>query len=516
MGENRFYAEQRGTSYKEYYGSKSFIIPEEQAKENRFVYFAKLSSYYHSSDSGNEISKEIKQDVYNRLNQILEAAKQIQLKREASFVKQMQSANSKEFGDFEFGDYKNALTLSTNTDLLNKYREYFSQAIMAEGIKENVYASLNHEDFYLAMQTTLDEMLIKHGKDFFKNIEKNSEITFTNEFKTKLWINLRNNLLKDIKGVNSLPIDKNILEAFGGLGKIKNASKSKITQYLKGEGIKNIYDPKDLNLRGLHNNITGIKDELSSFFALQLKKAFPESKVTYESKYTGGEFTKTDLTQIVHIPDEKDIISRKINISAKATNIVQKNYRTEAKFAEKSSLTLRYGEISKYTGISQESFSELFYNINNQIANGITIKDKSILEILALASINFMFGPTVGNITKEMKNGNGEINLFLIGGQLIPSSMIFSFMQIKVKELVEAPNKIARVSFGKPPQTIGEYYYTATNYYKEASVYAEDNTSHRTLPWQHMRKWLEDKATMGFYLNTAKIFDMLKIENGII
>lgn len=510
-GERKF-VEQRSNNYTDYYGSKAFIIEESVAKKNRYIYFAKFRDQYIKKDNTFRDT-----DLNKKLFQMIARARDIQIKREIAFVKKIQTYNKEIAKDFD----PSLITPGMSQKNFKVYENFLENFLTVEGVRDAIFKPLtkDHSIFLNSVQETLDSMISK--KIDYRKIDPQDEKIFTDSFRSALWGNISGRLEQKITNLKAsdLGVDEHIREGLSGFGKITSRSKSKIYRYLKNGEKRSDEFFKELDFNKLHSNLVGMADEIANYLAFKMraKVGSGNSKIGFRAGYEGSENRKTDLTMTVVFPKEdgKEILQG-INISAKAATLTKDDFRTPSKFAEKSSLNLRYDEIRKFTDrkINQEKLNEVFYHINNQLANRMSIADSGILNVLSSVSINFMFEGMVEEINAKAKVGDGILNFFLLGGKLVPSSVIFDLMLTVIEEVGENPTGIARASFEGPPITPGDYYYDKENYEQVRSFFnGEDLNVHRTLPWQRMRNWLEEKSKMGFYLNTARIFKMLDLEN---
>ncbi len=518
MAERKYVSQRRKKSnISDYFGPSSYIIPEEQAKENRYIYFDKFKDFYAPNTPIIDEEK-----ILNDLTEMLRQARDIQLEREKTFTKKIKDNTDKNISNFD----PDLITPNMSSDTFQNYQNFLENALTIQGMRDSIFTPLTKDNtiFLTSVRKALDQMLLD-GKNYTKIMEKD-ETAFTERFRSLLWDEIVSQLINN--GVNidpkKLKLDSGISEALSGFGKITSRSKSKIYRYLKNAKTtkkkqlskRNDKIFQDLNFSGLHSNLIGMADEIGNYLAFYLKSELPSGgKISYTAAYKGSENKKTDISLIVGFPEEfGNQLLQQVNISAKAASLIKEGFRTQAKFAEKSSLQQRYDEIRKFLGnkISERGLNEVFYHINNQLANRNPVEGDSILNILSFASLNFMFEGMVEEIKSDSLS-KGDLNFFLLAGQLIPSSTIFDLMLVSIEDSKANPRGIARASFEGPPITPRDYYYNKENYEEVSLMYPGNTTEgHRHLPWERMRDWLEKKSKMGFYLNTARIFKMLELD----
>ncbi len=510
------FAPQRGSGYKNYDYGKRFIIDQNTAVKNRFIYFAKFSSEYKPD------SFSIDNNVMLSLKLILEKARDVQEAREKIFVRGLNSSLKDTQKNFDLSLFDKR----TSDDTFKIYQQFLQDNLTVAGLRDTIFEALtknNNALFLYAVRQTLNKLVSSQS---YSKILSEDEEKFTSSFRETLWKEIVVQLKQsDLKiDFNTLEVDESLKEALSGFGIIAERSKSKVVKFLKNAEKK---DPdalfSELRFEGLHSNLIGMADEIGNYLSIKLKSEMEKgnSKVNFSPDYQGSKNKKTDISMTIDFPElPKTLQKHKISISAKASTITKDGFRTQAKFADKASLKTRYQEIENFfpkkNSISKEDLNKVFYHINNSLANNLSVQSDNILNILATASLNFMFEGMVEELKTKNKKAE-SLNFFLVGGKIIPSSAIFNLMLTVVQDIGLNPKGIARVSFQKTSTTAGEYYYNSNNYDKLTSIYAEnatqtgDMTRSLSRPYSRMRDWLEKEAKLGFYLNTARIFNMLNL-----
>ena len=518
MGRPRRWARQRRKSgagfYKE---TSSLIYPIDEGINRRYVYFDKFKNKYMEVYEQGPIDVGQDQLIFE-LKDILNKAKQIQIKREKSFIEQLKSAKLiAEFNDSELfeGSLDNMRINYSNREIVNQYLSFLSKALISEEVKETLNEIIKVNVVQDSFQKALGEMGEKYPEEFFTKMSAAQEKNMTNKLQGLTWKYITETVKNDPRFIKSQidfnrikPINPGIQSALEGLGKISNVSKNKVMKVLKDRKLIG-----DINISGLNNNITGAIGEITNYLALTLGDRGKNFKSS--TKSIGNEYGKTDLFTTITFPeltDKAKNLIRSISFSVKSSSLADDDsFARPAKLADQSSLTTRYEQIRNFIpNVDTGSLNKLFFHINNQLANQMAIsKNKSIVEILGFASINWMFK----DIVQEEQNASEgkDLNFYIINGKIIPVSMIFEFMEVQVENIGNHPEGIGRPSFRSPSPTVGDYYYKERDYQNRVELMRKENS--RSVVWNEMRNYVEDKSGLGFYLNTARIKSMLRVEN---
>ena len=499
-----------------YYWNK-FKYDNNTAEKERFVYFGLFGNDYSNQDRykrPNFQENNFYDNLIEKWIQIFKNAADIQRKNEQQFI-----SNS----DFYMEDLKNdplmseyMIKIKSEKDPAKQIVNFFQTALINEEISK-MFEDLNEKVIQEAFEKGL-----RIFKKNFKLPENEEEAKKQTEI---LYSNVLDNLIEivSLKKPSSASIMENlkgsqaaikILKTLGYIREEGRTGKKRIVmRYLTNEAVSQ----KDFD--NFKSSYIGIKEEIFRMLSVNLKGS-KNIKVEYsgtESSSKSGTYQKTDI-KVILPGDKKKIPNVNVNFSVKSANFANKSdFIIPAKLVGEGSLDSRYQEIyqelEKFGGgkSRKSDLNKLFYIINNELIRTTkNIDIPEILNILAFVSMRYMFN--MEDFQEIEKNKNTKnLNFFLIGGKIVPFSIVFELMGERLdKDLKDRSKDIVSAHLKPPSKSITYQYYLAR---EKENIPSIEDVSARRAAWIWGRDFVEKQGKMSFYLKTNEIFKIFNLKN---
>lgn len=497
---------------------KRFKYENSTAEKERFVYFGLFGRDHDGFDYGDRYKRpnfqteSFYKNLINKWVKIFKSAADLQRKNENDFLKNSDYYLKDLKDDPLLSDY--VANIKTEKDTTKQLTNFFQTVLINEEIGK-MFEGLDEKIIQKAFQTGLQNFI-------FKKIETKQEAKkATEDFYESVLDILITNVSKQRPGLQQI------------MSKLKNSSAAveilKTLGYIREEsysGKKRIimrFFNKDETLSqkdfdNFKSSYIGVREELIRLLAVGLK-GNKNIKVDYlgtTGKEKSSAYQKTDIK--IGIPgDRGKIPDFNINFSVKSANFADSSsFVIPAKLVGEGSLATRYQEIfqelEKFGGRSgKDDLNKLFYSINNELIRRNTNLDiPEILNVLAFVSMRYMFNmEDFQEIEKKQNKKN--LNFFLIGGKVVPFSIVFELMSDRLKQdALDRSKDIVSVSLKPPTKSITYQYYLAR---KNNKIPFVENQSARRSAWEWGRDFVEDNGKMAFYLKTNQIFKIFNLKN---
>lgn len=492
--------------------------------ERGYVYFNKFKSYYTKKLFPSVDSSQKLLSMLNRTQDILLKARDIQVKREKSFIEQIRSAgypinsNLTKFFGSDRPYLKVTPTDYSQSKIVQEYSKFLHNFLVNEQLARSVEEILTNskvfEAFKRVVQRWASEQMLSEKIDLKASTQK---------LYNDIWKEISLVYNKDPRvGDLQLPeeLDDNLLSAFKGIGTLYNET------IIKGMIKNSKIDETELNK--LHSGLKGATDEVINVILMKFKemdniKIETDYKGTSQINKENTSYGKVDLSTLTTFSINGQKIFRRINFSAKSPGLIKtknSSRRYNTKLADLGVLRTRETEIYSFLNASfgndigpNLNFNELFFMIRNHLANDITFKEnQSVTKIIAYSAINWMFKDSI----QELETTESDLNFFLVNGKIIPTSVIFDFMIQKIKGIGSNPAGIVKIT-RKNPGALRDWYYTKEVYNDIQSHLGPMNKvpgeSQKSYAWNLVKDYVLDNSKIGFQINTARIYSMLELEN---
>jgi hypothetical protein len=497
---------------------KNFFQSEAKAIDRQYVYFGYFEDKFNSmKDSKTGEVSSLGKQTMDKWKAILVKAikeqegKEKNLKNAILKVKtEMKDANS---------EYSAIVTPYDSTDPIADLKYYvegvnflFLNNELSRRINDTLPAIIN--DIVLQHIQETKEQIINAGI----NRDPAALENFTDEFYRGIFNKINKHIeslgIKDYKMIPSL--EPETLKTLKVMGKIKDstpARRNKMTRML--------LDNADIDISNFDRIIKGVAGEFSAIISSIGDDMSPNIRSTGTDLGANKKQIKADIKVKFNAKAFKNIIIPASNISYSVKSSVPMDLKDrEGVFRRKStiaggadlsqavSLENRYEQIRTMLAYSKLDFDNLFYNINNEVirSKGKIVSMEVITRALAYTALGWMFDK---ESIKDIEGPDNQLLFFIVGGRIIPASVILELMLNKVASGVN-PEQIVKASI-KPIQTNNVLNYWDEWKKKDAAGPRTRDTElgGASRPWRFMRDWVQRTSEMRIYLETDKLFKTL-------
>lgn len=516
---------------------ESFAVPMSVGMQRRYVYFDGERKFDNQTVPGlRYIYEDAKLDgtfensnfmprLMSLWSDIFRKVEEAQLSRERNFIAAIENYLS-DYSPDEIAEIKSAISGPQTNDTSQKIITFYESILINKQLMSTISENLKINDFKKAFDEAIMEM-----KNTFIIPQTEQEATeLTRVLYQNVIQKLSNNIADgDISSrILKIKNSNSILDMFKNFGYIRDKNfKGKPSQIAKFLMDKN---NMTMDFNKFTSNFTGLRDEFVKMLSIELQKG-GSGVVSYKGSTKGasGDYQKTDIGIVLKRSSNNKgtPILQKFNVSLKAATTIQnkgEDFTLPAKLAGKASLATRYQNIRDAMNLSPAGpevssarrldLNALFTVINNEIIMRDTVlRIEEIEDILSYISFKWMFNLEDFQEISNFGNGgnsSGTINLFSIGKQIIPASVIYRIIRENIQAEVRNDLPIVEVNINPPTKKL------AFNYYKEKNfeeIRAQSRKgSNKYYSWNNVRDWVEKEGKMGVYLKSNRLKKILDLK----
>ena len=521
-------SDNKGYSYSNYYGVKSFKRSKEVAIENRYAYFGDYLNEYQPIDTTKLLMKKSKEKhVYLSWMRIMENALTLLEKREKKLNTALKELKTKMLQD----KTSNILKLSGKNDAVSQAEDYIK--LINYVYIDNEVSTILNEQLPSILSDGINIAIEKYTNNFNIN-EMNS-----NKINSIFWNDVYSYIKETFKSYSSTlgskisgiegQIDSEAIKMLTAYGKIE-FNNSKAANQLSERLIDNLsfkpVSPDESRIKGVSGELTGL---ISSAVRSNINGSNSKFKSTglntHAEGIRKGLQIKTDMEATyepitinnVKIPKIKFLFNikragMKLEKSGDPENLQFIHSPPKIEGFSKIQDALAWMKVSNPDfSMTKHDFNLFMYHFNNEIIRNKGKRLNSanaVVQMLSYSILSFMFDEKDIQEVKDIgKTGNDTTLLFIINGKIIPVSLIFKMMLNKVEGMLVKNYKIINVQVLGPQKSnvLAAYQDQKEEEMKDGIPWKRDSR------WNFARDWIEERSTVSFQFYIEEIKNQLKL-----